>query len=80
MLQLIVGQGMRVVSTGVVIGLLTAVAVTRFISSLLFGVGASDPRTFFGVSALLVAAALLACLMPAWRAVNAEPASVLREE
>src|SRR6185436_19837201 len=48
-LQLIVGQGMRVVSTGVVIGLLTAVAVTRFISSLLFGVGASDPRTFFGV-------------------------------
>jgi len=79
-LQLIVGQGMKVVSAGVLIGLLTAVAVTRFISSLLFGVGAGDPRTFFGVSVLLVAVALLACLVPAWRAVRAEPASVLREE
>jgi ABC-type lipoprotein release transport system permease subunit len=71
---------MRVVSSGVVIGLLTAAAVTRFISSLLFGVGASDPRTFVGVSVLLVAVALLACVVPAWRAVSTEPASVLREE
>src|SRR6266849_2599461 len=64
-LQLIVGQGMKVVSIGVVIGLLSAVAVTRFISSLLFGVGAGDPRTFLGVSVLLVAVALIACLVPA---------------
>jgi putative ABC transport system permease protein len=79
-LRLIVGQGMKVVSTGVAIGLLAAVAVTRFISSLLFGVGASDPRTFFGVGVLLVAVALVACVLPARRAVGAEPASMLREE
>jgi ABC-type antimicrobial peptide transport system permease subunit len=79
-LQPIVGQGMKVVSIGIVIGLLTAVAGTRFISSLLFGVGAGDPRTFLGVSVLLVAVALLACLVPARRAVGAEPASVLRED
>jgi putative ABC transport system permease protein len=79
-LQLIVGQGMKVVVAGVVIGLLSAMAVTRLISSLLFGVNASDPWTFFGVGLLLLAVALVACLMPAQRAAGADPASVLRDE
>ncbi|HMF97337.1 MAG TPA: ABC transporter permease [Vicinamibacterales bacterium] len=79
-LQLIVGQGMKVVSAGVVIGLVTASAGTRFISSLLFGVSAADVRIFAAVSALLVSVALAACVLPARRAARAEPATVLREE
>jgi len=79
-LQLIVGQGMRVVSSGVMIGLGTAIVGTRFITSLLFGVSAVDVRIFAAVSALLVTVALAACLVPAQRATRAEPAAVLREE
>jgi len=79
-LQLIVGQGMKVVSSGVVIGLLAATAGTRFITSLLFGVSAADVRIFAAVSALLVGVALAACVLPAQRATRAEPATVLREE
>src|SRR5262249_25471371 len=79
-LQLIVGQGMKVVSIGVVIGLVMAVAGTRFITSLLFGVNAADVRVFAAVSALLVGVALAACFLPAHRATRAEPAAVLREE
>jgi putative ABC transport system permease protein len=79
-LQLIVGQGMKVVSSGVLIGLVTAVAGTRFIASLLYGVSAADVRIFAAVSVLLVTVALVACLLPAQRATRAEPAAVLREE
>jgi predicted permease len=79
-LQLVVGQGMKVVATGIVVGLLTAVASTRLIASLLFGVNAADARIFAGVSVVLVTIALLACLLPAQRATRAEPAAVLREE
>ena len=79
-LQLIVGQGMRVVSGGVAIGLVAAAVGTRFIASLLFGVGAADVRIFAAVSVLLVSVALAACLLPAQRATRAEPAAVLREE
>jgi putative ABC transport system permease protein len=79
-LQLIVGQGMRVVSIGVAVGLLTAVATTRLIATLLFGVNAADARIFAAVSVVLMAVALLACLLPAQRATRAEPAAALREE
>ncbi|HXI31530.1 MAG TPA: ABC transporter permease [Vicinamibacterales bacterium] len=79
-LQLIVGQGMRVVSGGVAIGLVAAAVGTRFIASLLFGVGAADVRIFAAVSVLLVSVALAACLLPAQRATRVEPAAVLREE
>jgi putative ABC transport system permease protein len=79
-LQLVVGQGMKVVTSGVAIGLATAVAGTRFIASLLFGVSAADVRIFAAVSVVLVTVALVACLLPAQRATRAEPAAVLREE
>jgi putative ABC transport system permease protein len=79
-LQLIVGQGMRVVSIGVAVGLLTAVATTRLIATLLFGVNAADTRIFAAVSVVLMTVALLACLLPAQRATRAQPAAVLREE
>src|SRR5262249_54516162 len=67
-LKLIVSQGMKLVIIGIVIGLAGAFAVTRLVSSLLFGVGATDPVTFASVSILLAVIALLACWIPARRA------------
>jgi predicted permease len=79
-LRLIVGKGMRIVSSGIAIGVLSAIAGTRFIASLLYGVSAADARIFVAVSATLLGVALVACLLPAQRATRAEPASVLRQE
>ena len=71
---------MTVVMQGTAIGLLTALVTTRLMSSLLFGVTASDTFTFVGVSALVIVVALVACFVPARRATGLEPASVLRNE
>src|SRR5262249_18070258 len=79
-LGLIVGQGMAVVSGGVGIGLLTALLLTRHLSSLLFGGGAADAFTFLGVSLVLLTLAPLASLVPARRAIGLQPATVLRDE
>jgi predicted permease len=79
-LRLIVGQGMKVVASGVVIGLLTALVLTRLMSSLLFGIGAADAFTFVAVTIVLLAVALVACGVPARRAIAVEPAAVLRNE
>jgi putative ABC transport system permease protein len=79
-LRLIVGHGMRIVLSGVVVGLLTAVMLTRLVAGLLFGVAAIDPFTFAAVALLLLGVALVACLVPASRAVHVEPAVVLRNE
>lgn len=79
-LRLIVGQGIGVVICGVVVGTLTARALTRLMSSLLFGVGSADPLTFAGVAGLLITIALLACAVPAMRALRLQPAVVLRNE
>jgi predicted permease len=78
--RLIVGQGMTVVASGILAGLMTSLALTRLMSSLLFGVGAADPLTFFAVAFLLLAVALAACCVPAERAVRVQPAAVLRTE
>jgi len=79
-LRLIVGQGMGIVSIGLAIGLAAAVGLTRLVASLLFGVGALDPRAFGGVTALLLTIALVACLVPARRVTALEPAAMLRQE
>jgi putative ABC transport system permease protein len=79
-LHLIVGQGMKVVSSGVVVGLLVAFVLTRLMSSLLFGVGAADTFTFAAVALLMLAVALVACIVPATRAIGVQPATVLRTE
>jgi putative ABC transport system permease protein len=76
---LVVGQGMALALGGVAIGLVAAFAVTRFLSSQLYGVGATDVPTFVGVSGLLIGIALIACLLPAMRATRVDPVTALRE-
>ncbi len=79
-LQLVLGQGMKVVASGVVVGLLIAAAVAQLASSVLFGVGAADRFTFAAVGVLMLMVALAACFVPARRAIGVEPAVVLRNE
>ncbi|HZS04062.1 MAG TPA: ABC transporter permease [Blastocatellia bacterium] len=79
-LKLIVSQGMLLVVIGAVIGLAAALALTRVLSSMLFGVGATDPLTFAGVVALLAVVAFVACLVPARRAAKTDPMAALRYE
>jgi putative ABC transport system permease protein len=79
-LRLILGQGARIAFFGVAIGLGAAAALARLLSSLLFSVSASDPITFAAVSILLLAIALLACYVPARRALRVDPIIALRYE
>jgi putative ABC transport system permease protein len=77
---MILGQGFRTIAIGVVAGVVGSLALTRTLQSLLFGVTATDPLTFAGVIALLIAAALLACYIPARRATKVDPVVALRSE
>ena len=77
---MIVGQGARLTLIGIVIGLLAALVVTRVMKSMLYGVEATDPLTFAGVTLLLVVVALVACYLPAWRASRVDPVDALRFE
>ena len=79
-LGLVIGQGLRFVLIGIVIGLAASFALTPLISSQLLGVSATDPLTFAGVSILLIAVAILACWIPARRAARVDPMEALRCE
>jgi putative ABC transport system permease protein len=77
-LKMIVGQGLALTLIGVGVGLAASFALTRFLSSQLFGVSATDPLTFGGISLLLAGVAILACYIPARRAAKVDPLVALR--
>ena len=78
--SLVVGKALRLTLVGVALGLAGALALTRLMSSLLFGVGARDPLTFVAIAALLMLSALLASVLPARRATRADPMLALKGE
>jgi putative ABC transport system permease protein len=81
--RMVVGQGLALALAGLAIGVVAALALTRVLSSfslLLYGVRASDPVTFITVSVMLILLAILACYIPARRAMRVDPIVALRYE
>ncbi len=79
-LKLVLRRGLALTLPGIALGLLSALALTRLMKSLLFGVSATDPLTFALIALLLTIVALVACLIPARRASKVDPLVALRYE
>jgi len=79
-LRSVLGQGARMALIGVGIGILASFLLTRLMTSFLYGISALDPLTFVAVAAMLLTVAMLACYIPAWRAMRVDPIVVLRHE
>jgi ABC-type antimicrobial peptide transport system permease subunit len=78
--SLIFAQGLRLSALGIIAGIMGALALTRFLASLLYGVGATDLFTFVMMTLLLICVALIAAAFPAWKAARIDPARSLRAE
>lgn len=78
--QLVIGQGIRMAVAGPAAGILGALALTRLMTKLLFGVTPTDPATFLAVAIVTLAVVLLACFIPARRAMRVDPMVALRHE
>jgi predicted permease len=79
-MRLVLAEALHLAAAGVVVGVAGALVLTRVMRNLLYGVSASDPFTFFAVSAVLVAVTLVACYLPARRAARVDPIAALRDE
>jgi ABC-type antimicrobial peptide transport system permease subunit len=79
-LALVLGQGAWLIGAGLIAGAMAALALTRFLGSLLFGVSMFDPLTYGLAALLLVAVGIAACGLPAWRATRISPIAALRYE
>jgi ABC-type antimicrobial peptide transport system permease subunit len=77
---MVLGQGLRLVGLGAVLGVGGAVAGTRILQGLLFGVGATDPVTLLIVTGTVLVVATVACAVPVWRAVQSDPRVALTAE
>jgi ABC-type antimicrobial peptide transport system permease subunit len=79
-LRLVLGEAARMAAFGVIIGVVASLAISRLLTSLLFGISATDPLTFIGVAVLLSLVALAASFIPAYRATRVDPVTALRYE
>jgi putative ABC transport system permease protein len=79
-LRLIAKQGLALIFAGIAIGIVATLALTRFFETILFQISAHDPFTIAGVTALLIAVGMLACYIPARRAMSVDPITALRDE
>jgi putative ABC transport system permease protein len=79
-LTMVLKKGVHLVAAGIVLGLFASFALTRFLSSQIWGVSATDPWTFASVVALVILVGLVACLLPARRAAMVDPLVALRYE
>jgi ABC-type antimicrobial peptide transport system permease subunit len=79
-LGLIVKDGLKIVGIGLLVGMAGALALTRLLETLLFGVTTHDPLTFLSIAGLLALVAMLACYLPALRATRVDPLDALRCE
>jgi putative ABC transport system permease protein len=79
-LGMVLGEGFRMVVLGVIIGVAGGIALSRYLSSLFFGVSPANPTTYVEVALLMIGIALVACFLPAWRAIRVNPMVALRYE
>jgi ABC-type antimicrobial peptide transport system permease subunit len=79
-LQMTVRQGLKLVGAGMILGLGAAFLLTRVMATLLYGISATDPITFIGISMVLLAVAILASYVPALRATKVDPMTALRAQ
>ena len=79
-LGMVLGEGFRMVALGIVLGVAAGVALSRFLSGLFFGVSPANPATYLQVALMMIGIALVACLLPAWRAIRVNPMVALRYE
>jgi putative ABC transport system permease protein len=79
-IRLVLGGSMRLAAAGAILGLLAAMAITRVLRSMLYGVGAADPLTFAAVALLVTIIAMVASYVPARRALRVDPADALRAD
>jgi len=80
LLMMVIGKGLKMTAAGIGLGLLASFVLSRFLRSLLFGIGQTDPLTFVVVPLLLLLASVLACVIPARRAIKVDPIIALRYE